>query len=146
MENKNVRLIADIRQNGGGYTQQGIKIADMLLPECTITYVKDRNGKKTYYNSKETAPTRCMLLVDKNTASTSEILASAIKDNNGGKLVGTTTFGKGIIQEEYTFKDGSAFKLTIQQYFSPKGHKIHKIGVKPDYKVNLKERINDSYS
>lgn len=147
MENKNVKgLVIDIRQNGGGYTQQGIKIADMLLPECTITYVKDRNGKKTYYNSKESCTKlKYVLLVDKNTASTSEILASAIKDNNGGKLVGTTTFGKGIIQEEYTFKDGSAFKLTIQQYFSPKGHKIHKIGVKPDYKVNLKSGSTTDY-
>ncbi|TDP54561.1 S41 family peptidase [Aminicella lysinilytica] len=147
MENKNVKgLVIDIRQNGGGYTQQGIKIADMLLPECTITYVKDRDGKKTYYNSKESCTKlKYVLLVDKNTASTSEILASAIKDNKGGKLVGTTTFGKGIIQEEYTFKDGSAFKLTIQQYFSPDGHKIHKIGVKPDYQVKLKSGSTTDY-
>lgn len=147
MENKNVKgLIIDLRQNGGGYMEQGIKIADMLLPECTITYVKDRNGKKTYYNSKESrTKLKYVLLVDKNTASTSEILASAIKDNKGGKLIGTTTYGKGIIQEEYNFKDGSAFKLTIQQYFSPKGHKIHKVGVKPDYVVNLKSGSSTDY-
>jgi carboxyl-terminal processing protease len=147
MENKNVKgLVIDIRQNGGGYMDQGVKIADMLLPECTITYVKDRNGKETYYNSKESCTKlKYVLLVDKNTASTSEILASAIKDNKGGKLVGTTTFGKGIIQEEYKFKDGTALKLTVQQYFSPKGHKIHKVGVKPDYVVKLKNGSSTDY-
>ena len=147
MENKNVKgLIIDIRENGGGYTDQGIEIADMLLPEGTITYMEDRNGKKTYYNSKEgRTKLKYVLLVDGNTASTSEILASAIKDNKGGAIVGTTTYGKGIVQEEKTFKDGSAFKLTIYQYFSPKGNKIHKIGVKPDYQVKLKEGATTDY-
>jgi carboxyl-terminal processing protease len=147
MESKNVKgLVIDIRENGGGYTDQGIEIADMLLPEGTITYMEDRNGKKTYYNSKEgRTKLKYVLLVDGNTASTSEILASAIKDNKGGKLVGTTTFGKGIVQEEKSFKDGSAFKLTIYQYFSPKGNKIHKVGVKPDYQVKLKSGSTTDY-
>jgi C-terminal peptidase (prc) len=147
MENKNVKgLVIDIRENGGGYTEQGIKIADMLLPEGTITYMQDKNGKKTYYNSKESCTKlKYVLLVDGNTASTSEILAAAIKDNKGGKLVGTTTYGKGIVQGEYSFKDGSALKLTIYQYFSPNGHKIHKIGVKPNYVVKLKSGSKTDY-
>lgn len=147
MESKNVKgLVIDIRENGGGYTDQGIEIADMLLPEGTITYMEDRNGKKTYYNSKEgRTKLKYVLLVDGNTASTSEILASAIKDNKGGKLVGTTTYGKGIVQEEKSFKDGSAFKLTIYQYFSPNGNKIHKVGVKPDYQVKLKSGSTTDY-
>lgn len=147
LENKNVKgLVVDIRENGGGYTDQGIKVADMLLPEGTITYMQDKDGKKQYYNSDESCTKlKYVLLVDGNTASTSEILAAAIKDNNGGKIVGTTTYGKGIVQGEYNFKDGSALKLTVYQYFSPKGNKIHKIGVKPDYQVKLKSGSSKDY-
>lgn len=137
MESKNVKgLIIDIRQNGGGYAEQGITIADMLLPECTITYMEDKQGKKKYYNSDESSTDLpYVLLVDENTASTSEILAAAVQDNKGGKLIGETTFGKGIVQVEYSFEDGSALKLTTHQYFSPNGKKIHKKGVKPDVVV-----------
>ena len=133
-------LVIDLRDNSGGYAAQGMEIADQLLPECTITYLQDKKGKKTYYNSKEGATDlKYVLLVNENTASTSEILASAVKDNEGGKLVGTTTFGKGNVQQEYHFKDGSALKLTTHQYFSPKGKEINKVGVKPDVKVELPE-------
>ena len=91
------------RGNGGGYTDQGIKIADMLLPECTISYTEDKNGKKEYYNSDASGTElKYALLVDGGTASTSEILAAAVKDNKGGKLVGERTFGKGIIPVSYT--------------------------------------------
>lgn len=140
LEKKNPKgVIIDIRANGGGYANQGIEIADMLLPEGTITYVRDRNGKKTYFNSDESSTRlKYVLLVDGNTASTSELLAAAVKDNRGGKLVGVTTFGKGIMQAEYPFRDGSALKLTTHQYFSPKGHQINGKGVRPDYVVKLK--------
>lgn len=140
LEKKNPKgVIIDIRANGGGYANQGIEIADMLLPEGTITYVKDRNGKKTYFNSDESCTRlKYVLLVDGNTASTSELLAAAVKDNRGGKLVGATTFGKGIMQAEYPFRDGSALKLTTHQYFSPKGYRINGKGVRPDYVVKLK--------
>ena len=77
------------------------------------------------------------MLVDGNTASTSEILTAAVKDNRGGAIVGSKTFGKGVMQIEYPFKDGSALKLTTNQYFSPKGHSINKKGIKPDYNVPL---------
>ena len=140
LEKKNPKgVIIDIRANGGGYANQGIEIADMLLPEGTITYVKDRNGKKTYFNSDESCTRlKYVLLVDGNTASTSELLAAAVEYNSGGKLVGATTFGKGIMQAEYPFRDGSALKLTTHQYFSPKGHRINGKGVRPDYVVKLK--------
>ena len=140
MEGKSVKgLVIDVRENGGGYMDQGLKVADMLLPEGTITYTEDRNGKREYFNSKEGATDLpYVLLVDQNTASTSEILAAAIKDNDGGKLIGETTFGKGIVQVEYSYKDGSELKLTSYQYFSPNGNTIHKKGVTPDYKVKFK--------
>lgn len=141
LEMKNLKgLIIDLRGNGGGYTDQGIKIADMLLPECTISYTEDKNGKKEYYNSDASGTElKYALLVDGGTASTSEILAAAVKDNKGGKLVGERTFGKGIIQGTYPFADGSAVKLTIMQFYSPKGDTIHKKGIEPDYKVKIKE-------
>lgn len=144
MENKQVKgVIIDIRGNGGGYTAEGIKIADMLLPECTISYMEDRNGKKTTYNSDEKHTSlKYALLIDGNTASTSEILAAAIKDNKGGALVGTQTFGKGVAQGTYDFNDGTAIKLTVMQYFSPKGDKIHKVGVAPDYVVELPQDLS----
>lgn len=139
IEKKNAKgVVIDIRANGGGYANQGVKIADMLLPECTIMYVRDSKGKKTYFNSAEGATKlKYVLLVDGNTASTSEILTAAVKDNRGGAIVGSKTFGKGVMQVEYPFKDGSALKLTTNQYFSPKGHSINKKGIKPDYNVPL---------
>ncbi len=139
MEKKNVKgVVIDLRDNGGGYAQQGVKIADMLLPEGTIMYIKDNKGKKSYFNSKPGATKlKYVLLINGNTASTAEILTAAVKDNKGGKIVGTVTYGKGIMQAEFPFKDGSALKLTTNQYFSPKGHQIHKKGISPDYEVKL---------
>ncbi|SFE21661.1 carboxyl-terminal processing protease [Peptostreptococcaceae bacterium pGA-8] len=141
LESKGVeKAVIDIRENFGGYTKEGIDIADMLLPEGTITYMKDKKGKKEYFNSDvNRTKLKYSLLVNENTASTSEILAAAVKDNKGGPVVGTKTFGKGIVQNTYKFNDGSALKLTIMQYFSPKGKTIHKKGVKPDYVVELPE-------
>lgn len=139
LENKNVKgLIVDLRNNLGGFVDQGIEIADMLLPACTITHTEDKNGEKEYHNSDESCTKlKYVLLVNENTASSSEIIAAAIKDNKGGKLVGTTTFGKGIIQSSMEFKDGTALKLTIMQYLSPNGNEINGKGVKPDYEVKL---------
>ncbi|HKM28519.1 MAG TPA: S41 family peptidase [Anaerovoracaceae bacterium] len=141
MEQKNVKgLVIDIRGNGGGYVEQGVAVADVLLPACTITYTKDKAGKKEYHNSDENATELpYVLLVNGSSASTAEIVAAAIKDNKGGVLVGTTTYGKGIVQGSYGFKDGSAIKLTIMEYFSPDGNTIHKKGVEPNYKVELKK-------
>ncbi|MGC2872425.1 S41 family peptidase [Ihubacter sp. rT4E-8] len=141
-ETKGVKgVVIDLRNNGGGLVDAGIEIADMLLPECTITHTEDKNGKTKYYNSKEDCTDlKYVVLVNGHSASTSEIVAAAIKDNKGGSLVGTTTFGKGIIQGTVEFKDGSAIKLTIQQYFSPNDKKIHGIGIKPDYEVKMSKK------
>lgn len=131
-------MVIDLRDNGGGYIDEGIKIADKLLKEGTITYMEDVKGKRKYYNSDEKATKiKYVVLVNENTASTSEILTAAIKDNNGGKIVGTKTFGKGIVQETTKFKDGSSLKLTVLRYFSPKGKVIHKKGINPDVEVKL---------
>jgi len=137
MEEKNVDgLVIDLRDNGGGLVEQGAKIADMLMGKGTITYMQDREGKREYYrsdSSKTDLP--YVLLVNGGTASTSEILSAAVKDSGDGTLVGTKTFGKGIVQSTAQLDDGSAYKLTVMQYFSPDGHVINKKGVKPDYVI-----------
>lgn len=131
-------MVIDLRDNGGGYIDEGMEIADRLLKEGTITYMEDVKGKRKYFNSDEKATKiKYTVLVNENTASTSEILTAAIKDNNGGKIVGTKTFGKGIVQETTKFKDGSSLKLTVLRYFSPEGKVIHKKGIKPDVEVKF---------
>ena len=135
--NKKIKgVVIDIRDNLGGIMEQSIEIADALLPECTIVHTEDNKGKKEYYNSDESCTKlKYVLLINENSASASEILAAAVKDNEGGKLVGMTTYGKGIIQNSMMFSDSTSLKLTTMQYLSPKNHKIHGIGIKPDYKV-----------
>lgn len=137
MEEKKVSgLIIDLRENGGGIVDSGFEIADQLLGEGTITYLQDQKGKKQYIKSdKNATELPYVLLVDENTASTSEILAAAVKDDGKNPLVGTTTFGKGIVQTSGELSDGSALKITTMQYFSPKGNQINGKGVTPDYVV-----------
>jgi len=129
-------LIIDLRNNGGGLVDAGVQIADQLMGSGTITYLQDRNGKKEYYKSDaQKTGLPYVLLVNDGTASTSEIVAAAIKDSDEGQLIGITTFGKGIVQSTSQLPDGDALKLTIKQYFSPLGTTIHKIGITPDFVI-----------
>ncbi len=131
-------IVIDLRNNPGGLVDTGIEIADMLLPEGTITHTEDKKGKKKFYNSDgKCTKLKYVVLVNENTASSSEILAAAIKDNKSGKIIGTRTFGKGIIQNTMKMTDNSALKLTTMQYFSPDNKKIHKVGIEPDVNVEL---------
>lgn len=137
MEKKGVKgLIVDLRDNGGGLVNAGVGVADKLLGKGLITFTKDKYGNKQYYKS-DAGKTRLpyVVLVNENTASASEIISAAIKDLGPGKIVGVRTYGKGVIQISQPVGDGSGLKLTIMQYFSPKGNVIHKKGVKPDYEV-----------
>lgn len=137
MEKKKVKgFIIDLRDNGGGLVETAVDTADDLLGKGNITYLQDRAGKKEYIDSdsrKTDLP--YVILVNGNTASASEIVTAAVQDNKGGKIVGTKTFGKGIVQSTDTLEDGSALEITVLQYFSPDGHAIHKKGIKPDYVV-----------
>lgn len=141
MEGKGAKgLVIDLRDNPGGLVDVSVNIADMLLDSGTVTYTEDRKGEKFYYKSKAGKTSLpYVLLVNGGSASSSEILAAAVKDNQGGKLVGTTTYGKGIIQEINSLSNGDAIKLTVMQYFSPKGTVIHGKGVEPDVKISLEE-------
>lgn len=137
MELKRVKgLVIDLRDNGGGLVDSSIDIADLLLDEGVVTYTEDRKGNKEYYKSaSDKTELPYVVLVNGGTASASEILTGAIKDHKGGKIVGTTTYGKGIIQSVEQLTNGDAVKLTIMQYFSPDGNVIHKIGIKPDVEL-----------
>ena len=139
-------LVIDLRNNGGGLVDICVEVADMLMNQGTVVYTEDHNKKKDYY---VTAAGRTelpyVLLVNEYTASASEILAAGIQDNNEGKIIGTKTYGKGIIQSLYTWDDGSAVKITIMQYYSPSGKTIHKVGITPDYVVELVEGDDTDY-
>lgn len=148
LQKKQVKgLVIDLRENGGGIVDAGIQVADELLGEGTVTYLQDQHGKRQYLKSeKSKIDIPYVLLVDENTASTSEIIAAAVKDDGKNPLVGTTTFGKGIVQSTGELSDGSALKLTTMQYFSPKGHVINGKGIKPTYEVkNDKKSKTDKH-
>ncbi|QIB69156.1 S41 family peptidase [Aminipila butyrica] len=133
-------LIIDLRDNGGGVVESGIKVADYLLDEGVLAYMEGKAQERTDMKTTEgKTALPYVLLINGGTASTSEILAAGIKDNKGGAIVGTTSFGKGVIQSMLPLKGGDAVKITIAQYFSPKGTVIQGVGVEPDYVVELPE-------
>lgn len=136
-ESKNDRgLIIDLRDNGGGLVNSAVDIADDLLGKGVVTYMEDQNGNRKYYKSDSSKiDLPYVLLVNGHTASASEILTAAVMDDSNNKVVGTRTYGKGIVQDTKQLEDGSALKLTVMQYFSPKGRVIHKKGIKPDYVI-----------
>lgn len=127
-------LILDLRGNPGGSVNAVVDIARMLLPEGLIVYTEDKHGKREEYScdGKNEFDLPMVVLVDGNSASASELLSGAIQDYQKGTLVGTTTFGKGIVQQMLTLRDGSAIKITISSYYTPGGRNIHGIGIEPD--------------
>ncbi|MDO5707040.1 MAG: S41 family peptidase [Andreesenia angusta] len=143
LKSKNMKsLIIDVRENGGGNLAIASDIIDELIPEGIIVYTKDKNGKKEYlYSKPNEIKVPLAVLVNENTASASEILTAAIQDSKKGTIIGTKTFGKGVVQIVEELSDGSGIKLTISEYFSPKGRKINKKGIEPDIKVELNEDI-----
>lgn len=127
-------LILDLRANPGGSVNAVVEMCRMLLPKGMVVYTEDRDGKRTEYtcDGSRKIDVPMVVLVDMNSASASEIMAGAIKDHGIGTLVGTTTYGKGIVQQIMPFRDGSAIKVTISAYYTPKGNNIHGIGIEPD--------------
>ncbi|MDE6363403.1 MAG: S41 family peptidase [Lachnospiraceae bacterium] len=132
-------LIIDLRGNPGGNLSTVCDIARMLLPEGLIVYTEDKYGKREEYTCKgdNAIQVPLVVLTDGLSASASEILAGAVKDYQIGTLVGTTTFGKGIVQKVINLSDGSAVKLTVSSYFTPNGNNIHGIGIEPDVEVQF---------
>ena len=142
-------LIIDLRNNGGGIVDEATDIADLMLDEGnTIISTVDNNDKKdvTFSVKQPTITMPVVVLVNENSASSSEILACSLKDNERAKIVGQKTFGKGIIQTLLSLNDGSGLKITTEEYYTPKGNKINKVGIEPDEEVELPEDIKSIYS
>ena len=137
-------IIIDVRNNRGGDLNQVVKLCDFLLPKCTIVSVQNRNeAKQFYYSDEKSFDLPVTILINENSASASEVLTAAIHDNNRGTLIGEKTFGKGWVQDNVEFGDGSAIYFTIARYFTPAGVCIHGIGIEPDIKVALPKEYVD---
>ena len=133
-------LIIDVRNNPGGLLDAVVEIANKLVPEGLIVYTEDRNGRERYFPSDENyLGIPLVILMNQNSASASEILAGAVKDHGVGRLVGETTFGKGLVQSIFRLRDNSAVKVTVSRYFTPNGFSINGVGIEPDYVVELDE-------
>jgi carboxyl-terminal processing protease len=132
-------LIIDLRSNPGGNLSTVCEIARDILPKGLIVYTEDKYGEREEYTCDGANEIQVPLVVLTNgySASASEILAGAIKDYGIGTLVGTTTYGKGIVQKVINLSDGTAVKLTVSSYFTPAGNNIHKIGIEPDVEVEF---------
>lgn len=133
-------MIIDLRNNGGGLVDTCVNMADLILPEGVVVSTRDKAGNVEeeridgeYYD------VPMVVLVNEYSASASEILAGAIRDYNAGTLVGTKTFGKGVVQSVISFPDGSGMKVTIARYYTPSGECIHEVGIEPDVVVELDE-------
>ncbi len=138
-------LIVDIRSNPGGLLSTVIDMLDEILPDGLILYTEDKYGKRVEYNgtNPNVADVPIAVLVDGGSASASEIFAGAIQDYGIGTIIGTQTFGKGIVQETRRMSDGSAIKFTISKYYTPKAQDIHGRGITPDVVVELSEEFKN---
>lgn len=145
LNSKKVRgLILDLRNNPGGLLNECVKVADELIGENLIVYTEDKSGNRTseYRSGRNKINIPLVILINKYSASASEIVAGAVQDTKSGVLVGTKTFGKGSVQEPTVFKDGSGLKLTIAKYYLPSGRSIDGIGVEPDIVVELPKGVD----
>lgn len=130
-------LILDLRSNPGGDLAAVVDVARRLLPAGLVVYTEDKAGNRTEYtcDGEYEIQIPMVVLVNGYSASASEILAGAIKDYNKGTLIGTTTYGKGIVQRINRLDDETAIKLTVSAYFTPSGNNIHGIGIEPDIEL-----------
>ena len=139
-------LIIDLRDNGGGVVDEAIDILEMICDKgSTLLIETDKNGKELITKSEKNPIINMPIavLVNENTASASEILAGALKDNHKATIIGTTTYGKGVIQSLMKLSDGSGLKTTIAEYCTPNRNRINKIGIEPDIKVELPDDIKE---
>lgn len=139
------RMIVDLRNNGGGLVLACQKMLDVILPEGVVVYTEDKNGKRFNYTSdaEHSMDIPIVVLVNENTASASEIFAGAVRDFDYGTIVGTTTFGKGIVQTIQKLPDGSAVKMTTAKYYTPNGDNIHGTGITPDVEAEYEYQGNE---
>nr|AHF25250.1 carboxyl-terminal protease [uncultured bacterium Contig90] len=142
-------IIIDLRDNTGGWVDQARYIADLFMDAGELCYLKYRDSEEhgDYLTKDGKTDVKLVILINENTASSSEILTGALRDCAGAKTVGVKSFGKGIIQGVFPVGDkGAGYQMTIAQYFTPGGYAVHKIGITPDYEVKLPEGDNGMYS
>lgn len=141
-------LVIDLRNNGGGRLDVCADMLDRMLPEGTIVSTRNKAGTEETYTStdEEAFDKPLVVLINGNSASASEVFVGAIRDYGLGKLVGTKSFGKGIVQSIFDLKDGTAIKFTTSEYFSPKGNNIHGSGFEPDVEVELDKKLQTKIS
>ena len=138
LENQGMEsLVIDLRSNPGGNLDTTVDMLKLILPKGTIVSTKDKYGEEVEYTNEEDHEFKKPLavLVNQYSASASEIFSGAVQDYGVGKIVGTTTFGKGIVQQIFDLQDGTCLKVTISEYFTPNGRNIHKKGITPDVEV-----------
>lgn len=136
-------LVLDLRDNGGGYLNEAINIASEFIPKNkTVTYTIDKYNKKIVYksNGDKITDIPVTILINGNSASASEVLTGALRDYEIAQTVGTTSFGKGIVQEIFKLSSGEGgFKVTISKYYTPDGENIHKTGITPNFEIELSQ-------
>lgn len=139
-------MIIDLRNNGGGLLDASVEMADMILPEGVVVSMRDKLGSEEVFSiDNEYYDVPMVVLVNGYSASASEILSGAIRDHGAGTLVGTKTFGKGVVQSVIDFPDGSGLKLTTARYYTPSGECIHEVGIEPHVTVELDEDAVTTY-
>lgn len=142
-------LIIDLRNNGGGIVDEATEIANYMLEKgkTIITTIDNKDNKQSTYSTENPIFNMPItVLVNENSASASEILVCSLQDNERAKIIGTTTYGKGVIQTLLSLADGSGLKITTQEYTTPNGNKINKIGIKPDEEITLPENVKNIYA
>lgn len=148
LEDKGMKkLIIDLRDNPGGTLDQVCSIADMFLPEGDIMYMENKNGEKKYMKSDaEEKDLPMAVLINKNSASASEVLTGALKDYGKAVIVGKTSYGKGIVQDVIMFGDGSGLSFTSSKYYTPSGVCIHETGITPDVETDMPAEYDGMYT
>ena len=140
-------LIVDLRDNPGGWVDDAVAIADMFLPEVTVYYTENRKGEREYATAQAgKIDLPLVVLMNENSASASEVLAGALQDHGAATIVGVTSYGKGIIQYVIPVgNNGAGMQLTVAQYFTPNGNKVHKTGITPNVVAELPEGDTGMY-
>jgi len=136
-------LVIDLRDNPGGLVDSAVAMLDRILPKGLLVYTEDKNGHREEEYAKDRIELKVplVLLLNGNSASASEIFAGAVQDFEKGKVVGTQSYGKGIVQIVAYVNDGSGIKFTVSQYFTPKGNAVHEVGITPDVEIELDEEL-----
>ncbi len=139
-------LIIDLRDNPGGWVEDAEKIGDIFLDAGTLCYLQYNDGSREYYKTKAgKTELPLVILMNENSASSSEILAGALKDRADATIVGVQSYGKGIVQTVVGLDDGAGMQMTIAQYYTPNGNAVHKVGITPDVEIKLPDGDNGMY-